>query len=1012
MKKNLKRRWLSTAISALLFFTAIPAFAADTSAEMFSDGQEVIPDADIAEAAENGLNGDITTIAEDEEEAPNGDGMEITTDLSGGDGTEITADFPNGVDTETMTDLPDGVDAEITTDLPDGVDAEITTDLSGGNILPAEESFEDGTIPDDAEEMKDEKDLESTPVQLSSPSVADDGDEKYADDTSPEEETVLAVTGIALNRTEITLRALDQTVQLTAEVSPKGASDPGTVWSSSDASVVKVDQNGTLTAVKNGTATITVTTTDGNFKASCKVTVSLYGDGFHQDPDSTEWCYYKNGKISTGTTDLIQGTVNGKSGWWYVKKGRVSSSATVVKGTVDGTTAWWYVNGNGRVDTSYTGFAANGSGSWYVESGRVSKTVNGVFKDTTGALGSASSWYYVLNSKVQYNFTGLADYKNASGWWYITNGKVDRSVTTVAKNKNGWYYVKNGKVDRSVTTVAKNNNGWWYVKNGKLDRTYTGFASNENGAWYVESGKVSKKINGVYKDTTGALGSTDSWYYVLNSKVQYGFTGLADYKNASGWWYITNGRVDRSVTTVAKNKNGWYYVKNGKVDRTYTGFAKNENGSWYVESGRVSKKINGVYKDTLGALGSTDSWYYILNNKVQYDFTGLADYKNASGWWYITNGEVDRSVTTVAKNKNGWYYVKNGKVDRSYTGTAKNSNGWWYVENGKLVRNTPALVKTDGVWRAYPNGKLDTAYTGIAANSNGWWYIQNGKLDRSFTGIALCEDGSWYVKDGKVDFSYSGSYKSNGVTYLILNGKAQMDVVMVENSTLSGTELGLLSANKGLPVSRELTQDEFDQIIEEFMKSSYIKDVSYNLVTDLFVWNGGPRWDCSSTTLYLMNYYLLSYANAYDSAASANPSADPSDLAASAMASLGNKASNAYAESGSMYPINAATQAASWGNPVYTYKTVNQISDSDPGNLRYGDLLFYGNMSGDSVTITHVAVYLGQYYLADGDTGYYQMENTNYPYEGITEGNANGVRISPFRSKGVTSVLVHVARIF
>ncbi len=909
MKRNLKGKWMSGVLSALLLLTPASVMAADTGTESpaIDRAEYWETSVDPESAASLGNAEGVTGVEAGENEAVS-DLSEDDTDTGiteEGSVSDLQEDRADEKDAGGEADIQDAEQAEAEPDAPGGGnDTEVTQEMPD-----PEEFTEDKEIPDIPEESQGVDLSEMTEEPFQALSVTNGMEEE-----DPADQTI-AVTGVKLSPAKLTLKAKDQTAQLAAAVTPSDASDPGVTWSSSDTSVVKVDKNGKLTAVKNGTATITVTTTDGGYKAYCTVTVSLYSDGFHQEPDGTDWGYYKNGKIDSGLTGLVQGTVNGQSGWWYVKKGRVTSSATVIKGTVDDTTAWWYVNKNGRVDTSYTGFAANGSGSWYVESGRVTKTVNGVFKDKTGALGSDSSWYYVLNSKVQTGFTGLADYSNASGWWYITNGRVDRSYTGLAKNKNGWWYVSGGKVDRSATTVAKNSSGWWYVSKGK-------------------------------------------------------------------------------------------------VDRSYTGFAKNENGSWYVKSGRVSKKVNGVYKDTTGALGNAGSWYYILNSKVQYDFTGLADYKNESGWWYITNGKVDRSVTTVAKNKNGWYYVANGKVDRTYTGTAKNSNGWWYVENGKLVRSTPALVKTNGVWRAYPDGRLNTAYTGIAANGNGWWYVQNGKLNRSFTGLAPSSSGTWYVKNGKVDFSYSGSYKFNGVSYLIQKGKAQYEINMVENSTFSGTGLSLLTAKKGLPVNKELTQEEFNQIINEFMKSAYIKDVSYNLITDLFVWNGGPRWDCSSTTLYLMNYYLLSYTEAYNSAASTDPSADASELSASAMASLGKKASTSYAESGSSYPINAATQAASWGNPVYTYQNIGQLSDSNPGNLRYGDLLFYGTVSGSSVTITHVAVYLGQYYLADGDTGYYQLENTNYNYAGITEGNSDGVRISPFRAKGTSTTLVHAARIF
>ena len=43
------------------------------------------------------------------------------------------------------------------------------------------------------------------------------------------------------------------------------------VWTSSDPTIVTVDANGTITAVKEGSATITVTA--GAYRAQCEVTV-------------------------------------------------------------------------------------------------------------------------------------------------------------------------------------------------------------------------------------------------------------------------------------------------------------------------------------------------------------------------------------------------------------------------------------------------------------------------------------------------------------------------------------------------------------------------------------------------------------------------------------------------------------------------------------------------------------------------------------------------------------------
>ena len=54
---------------------------------------------------------------------------------------------------------------------------------------------------------------------------------------------------------------------------PEYATDPSVSWSSSDEAIVTV-ADGVVTAVAPGTATITVTTTDGSFTAECAVTVN------------------------------------------------------------------------------------------------------------------------------------------------------------------------------------------------------------------------------------------------------------------------------------------------------------------------------------------------------------------------------------------------------------------------------------------------------------------------------------------------------------------------------------------------------------------------------------------------------------------------------------------------------------------------------------------------------------------------------------------------------------------
>lgn len=82
----------------------------------------------------------------------------------------------------------------------------------------------------------------------------------------------VVVINITLNKTATSL-VVGKTETLYAGIEPDNASDKSVTWSSSDETVAKVDSNGLVTAVKAGTAIISVTTADGGKKADCTVTV-------------------------------------------------------------------------------------------------------------------------------------------------------------------------------------------------------------------------------------------------------------------------------------------------------------------------------------------------------------------------------------------------------------------------------------------------------------------------------------------------------------------------------------------------------------------------------------------------------------------------------------------------------------------------------------------------------------------------------------------------------------------
>ena len=82
------------------------------------------------------------------------------------------------------------------------------------------------------------------------------------------------VEAISLNKKEVSIEK-GGTETLVATVMPEDATNKHLVWSSSDTQVVAVDNDGTVTALKGGTATVTVAL-DGNpeLHATCLVTVN------------------------------------------------------------------------------------------------------------------------------------------------------------------------------------------------------------------------------------------------------------------------------------------------------------------------------------------------------------------------------------------------------------------------------------------------------------------------------------------------------------------------------------------------------------------------------------------------------------------------------------------------------------------------------------------------------------------------------------------------------------------
>ena len=171
-------------------------------------------------------------------------------------------------DAGTMTPETTALALVVETLVDEGVEPE---DIYLGEILAAD-SFED-LVEQVTTAIEEEKDVTEDPdVTGGAGDIADEILNPPAPPSPPSGPSTVSVTGVTLDQETLTLTAGGDTGNLTATVAPANATNKNVTWTSDDESIATV-ADGVVTPVIVGTADITVTTEDGEFTATCLVTV-------------------------------------------------------------------------------------------------------------------------------------------------------------------------------------------------------------------------------------------------------------------------------------------------------------------------------------------------------------------------------------------------------------------------------------------------------------------------------------------------------------------------------------------------------------------------------------------------------------------------------------------------------------------------------------------------------------------------------------------------------------------
>lgn len=427
---------------------------------------------------------------------------------------------------------------------------------------------------------------------------------------------------ITLDQSELTLEK-DKETTLKATVTGVDADKQAVTFSSSDTTVVTVDENGNLKALKAGTVTITVTLkADDSVKAECKVTVT--------EDTRTLTLSTETLSMVVGVEQDIKATIGN------------SVAGTVISGTITAK------SDNETVATVTYGKTENG-----VATITVTPKAAGTAKITVGILEADGKTQAALTQVLTVTVGNGTITLNKTTIGVLAGSTGELSATVNSTNTNAKITVTSSN-DKIATATASGT-----VADGKttIKIVVTGVAAGTATITvnHTDGGVATFTVTVGGKDTVIYVGNDKNKPYLVLKDGKYVNATYEDYYNASvTTFYIKESDVIKYTGWQTINGKLYYYDASGK----YVTGEQVIQGAKYTFASDGSLVVgNGAFGIDVSKWNGTIDWNAVKNSGVNYVIIRCG-YRGSSSGALVVDPKFEANIkgATAAGLKVGVYF--------------------------------------------------------------------------------------------------------------------------------------------------------------------------------------------------------------------------------------------------------------------------------------------------------------------------------------------------------------------